>query len=68
MFYSINRHILISNRKHNRNDPPIRVAETRSGSALKYVHQADIPVGARIVYDQLHPLKCGAQVWVETDE
>ena len=35
------------------------------GAQLGYVHQLEIPVPCRVVYQPDKPLPCGARVWIE---
>lgn len=60
----INGHVLRANRKHGRRDPVITI---KTGRANVYAMEAHGP-GFRVVYRPDAPLKCGAVVWVETDE
>ena len=67
----VNSNTIRSNRKHDRQDPPLSVRRTRSSKA-EYAYEVNIigddgSVVARIVYQPETPLSCGAQVWIETD-
>jgi hypothetical protein len=62
----INRHVIASNRKHGREDPPIAVRRTKSAPA-SYVSEYQ-GQGFRVVYRPRSPLSCGAVVWIETDD
>jgi hypothetical protein len=66
----VNSNTIRSNRKHQREQPPLSVRKTRSARAL-YCSEVEIydelgNVVARVVYQPSTPLSCGAQVWVET--
>lgn len=66
MIYTVNRQTLFKNRKYGTNDPPIRVAKTKRGAAVDYVHEAEIAPGVWIRHRPDSPTKCGAVVYVET--
>lgn len=59
----INRHKITANKKNGTTEPVISVRRGRSGSP-RYVDEFDISDG-KLVYDPVHPLKCGATVWIE---
>ncbi len=60
----INRHVIASNKKHGKNEPPITVATYKE---RKKCHEVIIDGKARIIYSPNHPLSCGATVYIETD-
>ena len=60
----INRHVIASNKKHGRNDPPITVADYKSRCRT---HEVEIMGNSRVVYQPDKPLSCGATVWIETE-
>lgn len=67
----VNSNTIRSNRKHDKNDPPLSIRKTRSAKAV-YAHQVNLvdqqgQVVARIVYQPESPLSCGAQIWIETE-
>lgn len=67
----VNSNTIRSNRKHDKNDPPLSIRKTRSAKA-EYAHQVSLvdaegKVVARVVYQPESPLSCGAQIWIETD-
>lgn len=65
-YVNINKHVIAANRKHGRNDPPVRAQRGRSGKA-RYGHRAIIHGPSEVVYDPDNPLKCGARLWIETE-
>lgn len=67
----INRHIVTRNRKTGTRQPCIAVRCGRSGKA-EYDQEVELvdsqgKAVAKFVYSPDKPLKCGAQIWVETD-
>jgi hypothetical protein len=61
----INSNVIKSNKKQNKNDPPITI---RKGSkVLGYVHSVEILGASKVVYGPDSPLACGAKVWIETE-
>lgn len=60
---SINRRKIDKNRKHNLNEPVIRV---QKGKEIIYHYEYEIVNPSKIVYNAEKPLKCGARVWIET--
>jgi hypothetical protein len=69
MFYThINRNIIDSNRKHGRNDPPVKFQEGKYGEPT-YAHGVELPAGSRVVYDHLGTiLPCGARLVIMSEE
>lgn len=64
----INRNVIDSNRKHGRNDPPIKFQQGRYGEPT-YCHSARLPNGSRLIYDHSGTiLPCGARLVIESDE
>lgn len=64
----INRGVIDSNRKHGRNDPPVRTQKGKYGKA-EYGHEAVLPAGSRIIYDHEGKiLPCGARLVIVSDE
>ena len=63
----INRHVIASNKKHGRQDPPISVRNGKHGKPW-YVSELVIDRPAKLIYNPENPLKCGATVWIEIDE
>lgn len=60
----INKHVIASNRKHGRNEPPITI------KTYKYnikAHEVKILGPCEIKHSPHKPLKCGARVWIETE-
>lgn len=65
----VNQHIIKSNKKNNRNDPPLTIKTYKSnhkGHEViiydKYGNEV-----CRIVNRPKNPLSCGAVVWLETE-
>ena len=63
----INRHVVASNRKHGKREPPISVRKGRNGKP-EYVSELSIDKPCRLVYNPENPLKCGATVWLEIED
>lgn len=67
-YVSINAHTIRRNAKHGTDDPPIRIARTRSDSAPRYAKEIKINGPSKLVY---HPhgmlLKCGARLVIEAE-
>ena len=68
MYYThINRGTIDSNRKHGRNDPPIRYQKGKTGKAV-YAHSVVLPAGSRVVYSADGTLlPCGARLVIMSD-
>ena len=68
MYYThINRGVIDANRKHGRNDPPIRIQSGKYGASV-YCHSAVLPAGSRIVYDATgRILPCGARLVIQSE-
>lgn len=65
----VNQHIIKSNAKNGKNDPPLTVKDYMKN---RYAHTVEIlgPNGeivARVVNRPHNPLSCGARVWIETE-
>lgn len=69
MYYThINRGIIDSNRKHGRNEPPVKFQEGKHGDPT-YAYEVEFSAGGRVVYDHLGTiLPCGARLVIITDE
>ena len=69
MYYThINRNVIDSNRKHGRNDPPVRFQKGKYGKAV-YAHEVELPMGSRVIYDpHARLLPCGARLVITSDE
>lgn len=63
----VNRHIVQSNRRQGRRDPPIRVSNGRYGRP-KYSKRVEFNCSGRLIYDPENPLPCGATIWLELDD
>lgn len=64
----INRGVIDGNRKHGRDDPPIRVQRGKYGKS-EYGRSATLPAGARIVYSNDGTLlPCGARLVIVSEE
>jgi len=60
----VNKQIIGANRKHGRNDPPLRVKTYKENIPCREI---DILGPSRVIYSPDKPLKCGARVWIETE-
>jgi len=64
----INRNVIDSNRKHGKNEPPIKFQDGRYGKPV-YCHSVRLPAGATLVYSSDGKLlPCGARLVIESDE
>lgn len=62
-YVSINAHTIRRNAVLGMNDPPIRIARTRSDPAPRYAHRVRIDGPSELIYSQGKPiLKCGARL------
>lgn len=68
MYYThINRNVIDSNRKNGTNDPPIKFQKGKYGKGT-YCHEASLPPGSRIAYDNTGTiLPCGARLVIVSD-
>jgi hypothetical protein len=63
----VNRNVIDSNRKHGRNDPPVRFQKGKYGKAV-YAHEVKLPDGARVIYDPHgRILPCGARLVIVSE-
>ena len=60
----VNKHVIAANRKHGRDDPPLRVKTYKDNIEA---HQINIMGSSVVVHSPHKPLACGARVWIETD-
>lgn len=60
----INKHIIASNRKHNKHQAPITVKTYKSNTKC---HTVKVLGPSNVIYSPYKPLKCGARVWIETE-
>lgn len=69
MYYThVNRNVIDSNRKHGRNDPPVKFQKGKHGKAV-YAHTVELPAGSRVVYDPHgRILPCGARLVIVSEE
>jgi hypothetical protein len=69
MYYThINRGTIDSNRKHGRNDPPIKTQKGKHGKP-EYGYRAILPAGSEIIYDHEGTiLPCGARLVIVSQE
>lgn len=67
MYYThINRGVIDSNRKHGRNDPPVRFQKGKYGKSV-YCHEVEFTNG-RVVYDHEGTLlPCGARLVIMSE-
>jgi len=67
MYYiHIKSNTIKSNKKRDKNDPPITIRKGRS-KVIGYVHSVKILGESTVKYCPNNPLPCGAKVWIETD-
>lgn len=65
-YVSINGHVIRSNLKHGKDQPPIRIVKSRGDRKPRYAHEIEIEGSCRIVYKKEPVLSCGARVVLET--
>lgn len=64
----INRGVIDANRKHGRNDPPIKTQKGKYGKS-EYGHRAKLPPNSEIIYDHEGTiLPCGARLVIVSEE
>lgn len=63
----VNRHIVAANRRHGRNEPPLKIFRGRYGGMGHEIEILDSTgsVVARLIHRPEKPLKCGATIWLE---
>ena len=59
----INRHSLAYNRKHGTNRPCVSV---QTSSEVFTGQEASIKGDSKVIHSPGKPLKCGAEIWIET--
>ena len=66
LYASVCKNTVLSNLKHGKSDPVIRISRGRHGKP-KRCHVFTFPLGyeVRIVYDPTNPMPWGARAWVE---
>lgn len=69
MYYThVNRQVIDANRKHGRNDPPVRFQKGKYGKSV-YAHEIVFPAGGRVIYDPHgRLLPCGARLVICSEE
>lgn len=68
-YVSINAHTIRSNAKHGTDDPPIRIARTKSDAKPVYAHEIELVGNARLVYDPTKAImRCGARMVLIADD
>ena len=60
----VNQHIIKSNRK-NKEDKPVLTVKTYKSNT--YAREVEIQGHSKVIYSPNHPLSCGAEVWIETE-
>ena len=68
MYYThINRGTIDSNRKHSREDTPVKFQKGKYGKAT-YAMEVELPAGSRIIYDTKGTiLPCGARLVIVSE-
>jgi hypothetical protein len=65
----VNRHKIGANRKRGLAEPVLRVSRGKHGNPSYVLAPGErVRVTGELVYDPAHPLKCGAELWLECDE
>ena len=60
----VNQAIIKSNRKNNEDKPVLTVKTYKSNT---YAKEVEIQGNSKVIYSPNHPLSCGAEVWIETE-
>ena len=60
----VNQAIIKSNRKNNENKAVLTVKTYKSNT---YAKEVEIQGNSKVIYSPNHPLSCGAEVWIETE-
>jgi len=63
-YISVCKNIVLSNRKHGTNKPPIRISEGKYGKP-RYAYVVAFKGRAKVVYSPNKPMPWGARVWIE---
>lgn len=63
----VNALVIKANKKHGRNDPPLRIRKGRNGDNPVHAHTITLTGPSKIIHSPDKPLKCGARVWIETN-
>jgi hypothetical protein len=66
-YITVCKNTILSNLKHSRNDPTIRVSDGKYGRPRR-VHTFESTGRVKVVCDMEHPLPWGARVWLEIEE
>ena len=61
----VNQHIIRANKKHGTNNPPLTI---RTYKETIHAHEIEVSGKVRFIHSPDKPLKCGARVWVETED
>lgn len=67
VFLHINRNVIDSNRKHGKNDPPIRFQKGKYG-APTYAFRVRLPADSYVEYSGDPILPCGARLVIVSEE
>lgn len=68
-YISVNAHTIRKNAIHGTNEPPIRIARTRSDKMPKYAHEVELIGKSKLVYDAKKKiLACGARLVLIADD
>jgi hypothetical protein len=63
----INRNVIDANRKHGRNDPPVRFQKGKYGKAT-YAHEMEVVGSCRVIYSPHgRLLPCGARLVIQSE-
>ena len=69
MFVSINAHRIRANAKNGTDDPPIRIARTKSDTKPVYAREIEIVGSSKLVYSPNKPImRCGARMVLMAEE
>lgn len=68
-YVSINGQTIRHNAMTSQNEPPIRIARSKSDSLPQYAHEIEIIGNARLVYDPHKTImRCGARMVLMCDD
>lgn len=69
VYVSVNAHTIRANARHGRNDPPIRIARTRTDKKPRYAREIELVGKARVLYSrEAAILSCGARMVIEAED
>ena len=65
-YITVCKNTVLSNKKNNRNKPPLRISDGKYGRP-RYAHEVKVIGNSRVIYAPNSPLPWGARAWIECD-